>query len=118
MLVETVRRPGERGTQKLLQRFGKRPVCVRYCYDPVKQKKYKTVELIIHEYDWVPSPVSPTLKDLPRPRRLGIQIGYHERNLREQVKAAGGRWSAAEKLWRILPEEIERLGLESRVVKT
>ncbi len=118
MLVETVRRPGERGTKKLLERFGKRLVCVRYCCDPIKQKKYKTKELIIQETDWVPSPGSPTLKDLPRPRRLGVQIGYHEHNLREQVKAGGGRWSAVEKLWRMLPEEVKRLGLESRVVKT
>ena len=66
MLVETVRRPGERGTKKLLERFGKRLVCVRYCYDPIKQKTYKTVELIIQEADWVPSPVSPALKDFPR----------------------------------------------------
>ncbi len=117
MLVKTVRRPGERGTQKLLERFGKRLVCVRYCYDPVKRKKYKTVELIIQETDWVPDFVSPTLKDLPRPRRLGVQVGYHERNLREQVKAGGGRWSATEMLWWVLPAEVERLGLESRVVK-
>lgn len=54
MLIRTVRKPGEPGTQKLIDRYGERLVCVRYRYDPAKGKRYKTVELIVAAEDWRP----------------------------------------------------------------
>ena len=56
MLVRTVRKPGERGTQLLVKEYGARLACIRYRYDPEKLKRYKTVELIIGEETWVPPP--------------------------------------------------------------
>jgi hypothetical protein len=47
MLIRTVRKPGEPGTQKLLAKYGNRLVSVRYRYDPANGKRYKTVELIV-----------------------------------------------------------------------
>jgi len=40
-------RPGQKGTQKLLERYGERLVCVRYRYDAKACRQYKTVELIV-----------------------------------------------------------------------
>ena len=39
-------RPGQNGTRKLVERFGKRLVRVRYRYDTEQRKRYTTVELI------------------------------------------------------------------------
>ena len=46
-------RPGQRGTRKLLTRYGDRLVCVRYRYDERRKKRYETVELIVEETDKV-----------------------------------------------------------------
>jgi hypothetical protein len=52
MEIRTVRRPGEKGTQDLVKKYGERLVCIRYRYDPVRKKRLKTVELIIAARDW------------------------------------------------------------------
>ena len=49
MEIRTVRKPGERGTQRLVAEYGERLVCVRYRYDLARNKRYKTVELIVAE---------------------------------------------------------------------
>ncbi len=40
-------KPGQKGTRRLATRYGDRLVCVRYRYDKVKRKRYKTIELIV-----------------------------------------------------------------------
>ena len=57
MDVKTKLRPGENGTKGLLKQYGEQLVCVRYRYDKARQKRYKTVELIIDEKDWIPGVV-------------------------------------------------------------
>lgn len=47
MHILAIRRPGQRGTQKLVTRYGDRLVCVRYRYDAAAGKRYKTVEIIL-----------------------------------------------------------------------
>lgn len=117
MLVKTVRRPGEPGTQRLAARYGDRLICVRYRYDPIRQRRYKTVELIVEEQAWVPPP-EPELEEVqPATRRLGVRIAYHERELRRKIKQAGGTWSEQERLWRVAPAVVEALGLQTRVVR-
>ena len=54
MPVRTVRKPGDPGTLKLVAKYGDRLVNMRYCYDPAKGKRYKTVELIVAQEDWQP----------------------------------------------------------------
>jgi hypothetical protein len=67
MLIRTVRKPGEPGTQKLVARYGERLVSVRYRYDPAKGKRNKTVELIVAEEDWRPPPEPKTEIAMPAP---------------------------------------------------
>jgi hypothetical protein len=47
-------KPGQRVTKKLLAQYGDQLVCIRYRYDELKGKRYKTVELIVDEIDWEP----------------------------------------------------------------
>ena len=64
MHVLTVRRPGQRGTRKLVTRYGDLLVCVRYRSDATAGKRYKTVEPIIEASTWTPPPPHP---EAPRP---------------------------------------------------
>jgi len=121
MHIRTVRRPGEPGTQKLVAKYGDRLVSVRYRYDAQKGKRYKTVEFIIAEEDWQP-PVTSVLENRPQPERpstpiVPVRIHYTEKDLQRQVKAVGGTWDAAKKLWYAPEEYVKRLGLTKRIVR-
>jgi len=124
MEIRTVRRPGARGTAKLLAKYGERLVCIRYRYDPAHGKRYKTIELIIGEEDWQPPAPHPFAQESHQKaperfhtRRVGVRIAYDEAELRKQIKAAGGMWDPAERLWFIPEEYVRRLGLVQRVAK-
>lgn len=104
MHVLAIRRPGQRGTRKLLARYGERLVCVRYRYDAATATRYKTVELIVDQAPWTPPPPHPhTLKPVLKvedvealespPAHVGVKVFFRENELRERVKAAGGLWS-------------------------
>ena len=79
---------------QLLQQYGDQLVCVRYRYDCVKQKRYKTVELIVEEKDWIPAAI--TRPDRP----VKLRIGFNELELR----------SSGKRCWRLLGFEKESLG--------
>lgn len=122
MRIRTVRKPGEPGTQKLVARYGEKLVSVRYRYDPVRGKRYKTVELIVAEEDWrpPPEPRAESAAAAPRPRstpRVPVRIKYYERDLQRQVKAIGGTWDPGKKLWYAPEEHVKRVGLGSRIVR-
>jgi hypothetical protein len=134
MHVLAIRRPGQRGTQKLVTRYGDRLVCVRYRYDAGAGMRYKTVELIIEQTEWTPPPPPPhphapdpklhincidhlAGPTAPEPVEVGVKVFYRENDLRDRVKAAGGRWSKADKLWMMPYETAVSLGLEHRIAK-
>jgi hypothetical protein len=121
MLIRTVRKPGEPGTQKLLAKYGNRLVSVRYRYDPANGKRYKTVELIVAEEDWLPpQPRQTAPEKRPEPPTtpiVPVRIHYSERELQRQIKAIGGRWDASKKLWFAPEEHIKRIGLTKRIVR-
>lgn len=80
-------KPGQRGTKALLKEYGHRLMCVRYRHDREHHKRYKTVELIVDEADWVEEGA---LANALMIRELAAR---EETGLREQVKAKGGRWN-------------------------
>lgn len=55
MKTKLTLKPGQRGTKKLLAKYGDRLICVRYRYDEQAKKRYKTVELIEDKQDWSPN---------------------------------------------------------------
>src|SRR4030042_5648859 len=88
--------PGQPGTKKLLERYGKDLVCVRYRYDLERKKKIKTVEIIIEERSWEYDPGKTPLNKI-----VTVQINYGEINLSRAVKAAGGKWNKEKKVWQL-----------------
>lgn len=122
MLIRTVRKPGEAGTQKLVARYGDRLVSVRYRYDPAKGKRYKTVELIIAEEDWQPPAAPAPATSMPSPEkphiaRVPVRIRFNEKDLQSRIRSIGGLWDPRRKLWYAPVEDIKRLGLNDRIVR-
>jgi hypothetical protein len=96
--------PGAGGTRRLQQRYGRELVCVRYRESADGTTRYTTVELVVER-----RPLAPP-EDL-------VRIEFGETGLRNQVKAAGGRWDPKLKLWRLPRAATKALRLQSRVTK-
>ena len=87
-------KPGQKGTKKLLAQYGDALVCVRYRYDAERCKQSKTVEITVSECDWTPPPAK-----YPDSALVPLRIGFEEKHLQEQAKAAGGRWDREQQVW-------------------
>ncbi|MBI1880120.1 MAG: hypothetical protein HYR94_18185 [Chloroflexi bacterium] len=98
--------PGQKGTKRLLTKYGERLVCVRYRYDVGRRRRYKTVELIEEEAVWLPDPGEV----------VQVRVEWGEADLARQVKQAGGVWKSQEKVWELPLGEVMALGLEDRIV--
>ena len=101
-------RPGQKGTKKLVERFGTQLIYVRYRYDVRQRKRFTTVELIVDETAWDPPPPPPNLPVL-------VRVGWDELDLRDRVKAAGGRWDRERRLWLLPASQVRLLGLQRRI---
>ena len=104
--------PGQNGAKKLQAQYGDRLLCVRYRYDRQLRKRYKTVELIVEESEWTPPVESLTAATL-----VGVRVEFKETELQRRVKAAGGKWNPARKLWELRYDKVVELGLKDRMVK-
>lgn len=114
--ARATRRPGDKGTKRLLERFGARLLFVRYRYNPETRSMLTTVELIVDERpartrDKPQRPVS-----TPTPDQVGLRIAARERWLQDKLRAAGGYWDPRRALWILPASEAVRLQLSSRVV--
>ncbi len=103
-------KPGQKGTKKLLELYGQRLVCVRYRYDEQRQKRFKTVELILGETPWTPKP-----KPVNKTTIVNLRVELKEAELQRKVKSAGGKWNPAKRLWEISYGQAIALGLEDRI---
>ena len=89
-------KPGQNGTQRLVNRFGDALLCVRYRYDELNDENLTTVEIIVDRR--------------PRDRNLrfrdtdivSVSVHYTEKELRDRLKVAGGRWDPEERVWKVL----------------
>lgn len=108
MHTRLTRKPGQKGTKKLVAEYGDRLICVRYRYDAERQKRYKTVELIVEETPWKP-PAKPD-------RMVWVKVAWGEVEVARQVKQAGGKWSAQQKAWALAYSQVQALGLEARII--
>jgi len=106
-------RPGQRGAKKLFTQYGERLVCVRYRYDEQRQKRLKTVALLVEEAQWSAPPPPPTNKDL-----VALALTLAETTLQQQVKHRGGRWNPQRGLWEVRYEHVRALGLQDRIIDT
>lgn len=95
---------GAPGTRRHVERHGDDLVCVRQREDLTTGGRLTTVELIIHR-----RPPTTTPDAL-------VRVGYAETELRQRIKAAGGRWVAEKRLWQVTRATVRSLGLAARVV--
>ena len=84
---------------------------MRYRYDALRQKRYKTVELIVDEVPWQPATA------VDQDQLLPLRIGFDEKDLQLRVKAAGGRWDAKAVVWRLTYAKVVELGIRDRIVE-
>jgi len=110
MRAQVTLQPGRKGTKKLLDQYGDRLICVRYRYDESRQRRLKTVELIVEESPWQPEPDSKKGDQL-----VGVRVGLHEVALQRQVKQAGGTWNPSVRLWELRRDLALKLGLKDRI---
>jgi hypothetical protein len=103
--------PGQPGTKKLGTQYGDRLICVRYRYDPERQRKITTVEVVVDERPWKPDP-----QRIHPNKRLALTVGYDEVDVRNTVKTAGGVWNPQQKVWKLAYKQVMALGLMDRVV--
>lgn len=101
--------PGQRGTLKLVDRFGSKLICVRYRHDPSELLRFTTVELVIDT-----APVRGRRSD---ETICDVRIGPREYALHAEAKADGARWNPAERIWRMNGRSVKRLALYTRVLK-
>ena len=111
-VIKTLK-PGQNGTQRLIERYGADLLNGRYRDDPTQGMRYTTVELIV--------PRKPLLKFASSPRPdtpaapLHLCIHYREKALQQQIRQAGGHWQPTLKTWLLDKERMMRLGLEDRL---
>jgi hypothetical protein len=117
METRTTLKPGDRGTRKLVARFGKRLVCVRYRYDPFAGVRYTTVELVVAEAAWKPVQRKPRA-NRPPDEMVYVRVGFGEEVLRAKMKALGAIWRPQHKVWELPWGVVRGLGIEDRVVAT
>jgi hypothetical protein len=107
MLMSKKLKPGQPGTKRLVGEYGQRLMCVRYRYDAVQSKRFKTIELIIEESDWKP----PLRSNDP----VEVRIGLKERDLQARIKQVKGKWNASKQVWELPYGKVVELGLTKRL---
>lgn len=55
MKTRTHLKPGQKGTRRLVEKYGKALLCVRYRYDKSRGVMLKTVEIVEEQKPWPPS---------------------------------------------------------------
>lgn len=87
--------PGQKGTRRLIEKFGDSLLRVRYRYDEKRGVRLKTVEIIVEER---PCTSSFRYRDTDV---VAVMIPDTGKTLREILKAVGDRWDLEEKLWQV-----------------
>jgi len=104
-------KPGQKGTKKLVEKYGEKLLNVRYVYDSEKHVVKKTVELIVEQKPW-----QPNQSKIPYNKKVHLWIEYGEAHLGRLIKSAGGFWNKDKGYWELPYREVVSLGLENRVI--
>lgn len=91
MKTQTHLKPGQKGTKRLVEKFGDSLLCVRYRYDECRGVRLKTVEIVVEEKACKPS-LRHRDEDI-----VPIIVAYTEKVLRDKLNAAGGVQKAGPK---------------------
>lgn len=103
-------KPGQKGTKHLVEKYGKALLYVRYRYDEDRGVRLKTLEIVVEEKPWN------SLLRLRDEETVPMIVNFSEVDLREKLKAAGGRWNPEAKLWYVPYGSIRGTELEERIM--
>lgn len=112
MKTEKILKPGQPGTKKWTEKFGKDLICIRYRIDRTANRRLKTAEIIIDE-----KPAVKIRSRIPSNKLMELRINYNDTYLRRIVKSAGGRWEPIKKVWLLPYGNIINLGLEKKMLQ-
>ncbi len=73
------------GAKRLMERYGKNLVCIRYRHDDDNKRTLKTIELIIEN-----KPRQPNTKKIPMNKIMNLRIKANEIELQRLVKKSRG----------------------------
>jgi hypothetical protein len=103
-------KPGQNGTKRLVEQYGKALLCVRYRYDAERHVKIKTVELIIEK--------RPAGKSRLRDDDVvAVHVAFEEAELRQLLRKVRGTWDPKRKQWFVTFGLIRGTPLEARIVE-
>ncbi len=102
-------KPGQKGTRRLVEQYGKSLLCVRYRYDQDRGIRLKTVEIIVEEKPWSPQFRFRDGDMAP------VGVGFGETELREKLRKARAKWDPQAKLWLVPYRLIRGTELEARI---
>jgi hypothetical protein len=101
-------KPGQKGTLRLVEKYGDTLLCVRYRYDEKRGRRIKTVEVVVED-----NSVSITRhKDGDI---IKVCVRFEEIELREKLRSIRARWDTEQKVWFVPFRLIRGTELESRI---
>jgi hypothetical protein len=103
-------KPGQKGTKKLVEKYGDSLLYVRYRYDEERGIRQTTVELVEAEASWQPQ-IRRRDGDL-----VAVIVGFAEKEMRERLKGAGGKWDPQQKVWLVPYGAVRGTDLAKRIV--
>ena len=86
-------KPGQKGTKRLVEKYGESLLCVRYRYDETRGVRLKTVEIIVEEKPWQP-PFCFKDGDI-----VPITVAFDETELRARLQKMRAKWDPNLKIW-------------------
>lgn len=101
-------KPGQKGTLRLVEKYGSALLCVRYRYDENRACRIKTVEIIVEENP----DIIPRYKDGDI---VSVSVKFEETELREQLRSMRARWDTQLKVWFVPYRLIRGSIFESRI---
>jgi len=102
-------KPGQNGTKRLMEHYGRALLCVRYRYDETRKVRLKTVELIVEERPWEP-PFRFRDDDL-----APVAVRFDETALRDKLRSLRAKWDPGAKVWMVRYGKIRGTELEKRI---
>ena len=101
-------KPGQKGTRRLVEKYGNALLCVRYRFDELRGVRLKTVEIVVEE-----RPLTmPRFKDNDL---VPLSVAFDETDFREQLRKMRARWDPQLKLWFVPYRLIRGTELETRI---
>lgn len=114
--IKTIK-PGVRGTKRFLKEYKDQRVVVCQRKKPEESKAYTTVELIVDKRDDELGVNFKKVNAIKNQSLVPLKIAFHEVEIRNKVKQAGGQWHHADKVWLLPYFKVVEFNLSNRMIK-